>query len=233
LFFIRREVRAFSTPNDDCKSLTEEIMKSTEEEGKKNKLKGEASSYLQSQLLIAMPSMGDPTFKQTVTLICQHNEEGCFGLTINRPIQITLDELFDQLHIGTKETIIKGKLALKGGPVQPDQGFVIHDTVPDADNFTSIWENTLRINDDLAVTASRDILFDIARGKGPENYLLALGCASWTAGQIEQEVLDNAWLNCPSDNKILFDTPYEKRWNSAIDTMGFDVNLISHTAGHA
>jgi len=208
-------------------------MKSTEQQEQKKESNEDASSYLQSQLLIAMPSMGDPTFKQTVTLICQHNEEGCFGLTINRPIQITLDELFDQLHIETQNTKMKSEIALKGGPVQPDQGFVIHDSVLNADNSRKTWENTLKINDDLAVTASRDILFDIAKGEGPKNYLLALGCASWTAGQIEQEVLDNAWLNCPSDNKILFDTPYEKRWNSAIDTLGFDVNLISHTAGHA
>lgn len=208
-------------------------MKSTEQQEPKNESKEDATSYLQSQLLIAMPAMGDPTFKQTVTLICQHNEEGCFGLTINRPIQITLDELFDQLHIETQSTNMKGEIALKGGPVQPDQGFVIHDTVLNADDSKKTWENTLTINGELAVTASRDILFDIAKGKGPDNYLLVLGCASWTAGQIEQEVLDNAWLNCASTNKILFDTPYEKRWNSAIDTLGFDVNLISHTAGHA
>lgn len=217
-------------------NITEKIMKSTEQQEQKKESKEDTSSYLQSQLLIAMPAMGDPTFKQTVTLICQHNEEGCFGLTINRPIQITLDELFDQLHIETQSANMKSEIALKGGPVQPDQGFVIHDSVPNADSqgdLRKTWENTLTINDDLAVTASRDILFDIAKGEGPKNYLLALGCASWTAGQIEQEVLDNAWLNCPSNNKILFDTPYEKRWNSAIDTLGFDVNLISHTAGHA
>lgn len=193
----------------------------------------DTSSYLQSQLLIAMPSMGDPYFKQTVTLICQHNDAGCFGLTINRPIQITLDELFGQLNISTENALIKGELALKGGPVQPEQGFVIHDIVSDSDSSTKTWENTLKINDDLAVTASRDILFDIAKGEGPENFLLALGCASWTSGQIEQEVLDNAWLNCPTDNKILFDTPFDKRWHSAIDILGFDVNLISDVAGHA
>ncbi len=205
------------------------------------------TGYLQSQLLIAMPALGDPSFKKTVTLICQHNAEGCFGLTINRPIQITLDELFDQLHISSDNDRIKGALALKGGPVQPEQGFVIHeisaDEAPD-DTFDSNathqgrrnnarWENTLTINDSLAVTASRDILFDIAEGKGPKNFLLALGCASWGAGQIEQEMLQNSWLNCPTNNKILFETPFEERWNSAIDTLGFDINLISDEAGHA
>ena len=209
--------------------------------------KQKGAGYLQSQLLIAMPALGDPSFKKSVTLICQHNEEGCFGLTINRPIQITLDELFDQLHISSENHAIKGALALRGGPVQPEQGFVIHEISPDEAPDTSVdsnashqgrrnnarWENTLTINDDLAVTASRDILFDIAEGKGPKNFLLALGCASWSAGQIEQEILDNSWLNCPTDNKILFDTPFDKRWNSAIDTLGFDINLISDEAGHA
>lgn len=209
--------------------------------------KQKGAGYLQSQLLIAMPALGDPSFKKSVTLICQHNEEGCFGLTINRPIQITLDELFDQLHISSENHAIKGALALRGGPVQPEQGFVIHEISPDEAPDTSVdsnathqgrrnnarWENTLTINDNLAVTASRDILFDIAEGKGPKNFLLTLGCASWSAGQIEQEILDNSWLNCPTDNKILFDTPFDKRWNSAIDTLGFDINLISDEAGHA
>ena len=205
------------------------------------------AGYLKGQLLIAMPALGDPSFKKSVTLICQHNAEGCFGLTINRPIQITLDELFDQLHIASDNDSIKGSLVLSGGPVQPDQGFVIHEISPDeapddsvASNAThqgrrnnARWENTLTISDDLAVTASRDILFDIAEGRGPKRFLLALGCASWTAGQLEQEMLQNSWLNCPADNKILFETPFEKRWNSAIDTLGFDINLISDEAGHA
>lgn len=200
---------------------------------KDDKTKEDASSYLQSQFLIAMPAMGDPSFKKTVTLICQHNDNGCFGLTINRPIQITLEELFDQLEISTDDSAIKGKIALKGGPVQPEQGFVIHNIVSESDSSAKTWENTLKINDDLAVTASRDILFDIAKGDGPDNFLLALGCASWVPGQVEQEVLDNAWLNCPTNNKIIFDTPFDERWHSAIDTMGVDVNLISDVAGHA
>ncbi len=253
--------------------------------------KAPTPGYLQSQLLIAMPALGDPSFKQSVTLICQHNDEGCFGLTINRPIQITLDELFEQLDISVKTDAtlatrdeqtqmdglltaegsstadgsltadgsstaegsvsadgsstaegswpinesIKGSLALKGGPVQPEQGFVIHEIDPDnnAAWHKTSWENTLKINDKLAVTASRDILYDIARGRGPRNFLLALGCASWAPGQIEQEMLDNSWLNCPADNRILFEIPFEDRWRSAIETLGFDANLISDEVGHA
>ncbi|HIH98196.1 MAG TPA: YqgE/AlgH family protein [Thermoplasmata archaeon] len=183
------------------------------------------SSFLQSQLLIAMPSMGDPYFEHSVTLICQHNNDGCFGLTINRPIEITIDELFDQLDIPTEDSLVKGIPALRGGPVQIEQGFIIHDT-------DRQWENTLSICDDLAVTASRDILFDIAKGEGPDNFLLTLGCASWAPGQMEEEIMNNSWLNCPVDKQIIFDTPYEKRWKGAADTLGFDVNIISDVAGH-
>lgn len=183
------------------------------------------SHFLQSQLLIAMPNMGDPYFSHSVTLICQHNDEGCFGLTINQPTQITINELFDQLDIPNKDSSIQGIPALRGGPVQIEQGFIIHDT-------NRKWENTLNLNDDLAVTASRDILFDIASGNGPDNFLLTLGCASWAPGQMEEEIKNNSWLNCPPNNQIIFDMPYEQRWKGAADTLGFDVNTISGVAGH-
>lgn len=191
------------------------------------------NGYLQSQLLIAMPSLDDPYFKHSVTLICQHNEEGCFGLTINKPIEITIDEILKQLAIDAKDSAthsIKIKHsnsspALRGGPVQIEQGFVIHDS-------DTKWENTLNIDDSLSVTASRDILLDIAAGNGPDNYLLTLGCASWTGGQVESEVMSNSWLNCPIDKKIIFDMPYEERWQGAADTLGIDLNALSGISGH-
>ena len=183
------------------------------------------NDFLQSQLLIAMPSLSDPYFEHSVTLICQHNTEGCFGLTINRPIDITIDELFEQLEISLKDSTVKNMPALRGGPVQIEQGFVIHDS-------NQKWENTLAICDDLAVTASRDILLDIAKGAGPDNFILTLGCASWAPGQMETEIMNNSWLNCAVDKKIIFNTPYEKRWQGAANTMGIDVNTISGVAGH-
>ena len=183
------------------------------------------NSFLQSQLLIAMPSMGDPNFDHTVTLICQHDNNGCFGLTINRPIQVTLTDLFEQLKIPVENDAIKDVRALRGGPMQQEQGFVIHDTEQE-------WESTLPICKDLAVTASRDILLDIAAGKGPDNFLLVLGCANWGADQMVNEIKNNSWLNCETDNKILFDIPYEKRWTHAVDRIGIDINSISNIAGH-
>ena len=183
-------------------------------------------SFLQSQLLIAMPGLGDPYFNHTVTLICQQNEDGCFGLTINRPTQVTIEDLFEQLEITNENSSIKGMLALSGGPVQAEQGFVIHDT-------QKKWGSTLEINNEIAVTASRDILLDIAKGEGPDNFLLTLGCASWAPGQIEAEIKSNSWLNCDADRKIIFSTPYEKRWEKAVDVLGIDANFISDVAGHA
>lgn len=213
----------------------------------KQKLSDEATdntvdnSYLQSQLLISMPGLEDPYFKQSVTLICQHNEDGCFGLTINKPIEITIDEVLKQLDINADQPVTnaaktkytqlnksaspKSMSALRGGPVQTEQGFIIHDS-------NAKWENTMVINDDLSVTASRDILLDIAAGNGPENYLLTLGCASWMGGQVESEIMDNSWLNCPIDKKILFDMPFDQRWQGAADTLGINMNAMSGASGH-
>lgn len=184
------------------------------------------SSNLRNQLLIAMPAMDDPSFSHTVTLICEHNDEGCFGVVINRPIDVTVGDLFKQLEIASIEQSLLDSSALSGGPVQPSQGFVLHDT-------SRSWEGTLQVSDGLSVTSSRDILDDIAAGEGPDNFLLALGCASWSPGQVEDELRQNAWLTCPANSSILFETPYEKRWTSAAEILGVDVNLISDTIGHA
>jgi len=184
------------------------------------------SSNLCNQLLIAMPSMDDPSFTRTVTLICEHSDEGCFGVTINRPIDVTIGDLFKQLEIDSIEQSLLDSAALSGGPVQSSQGFVLHDTARE-------WEGTLQVSENLAITSSRDILDDIALGDGPDNFLLALGCASWSPGQVEDELRQNAWLTCPADHQILFATPYDERWQRAAGTLGVDVNLISDAVGHA
>lgn len=198
------------------------------------------SSYLQSQLLIAMPGLEDPYFKQSVTLICQHNEDGCFGITINKPTDTNVFEVLNQLTADTgnqsdskeleKDSITternKAMSVLRGGPVKMDQGFVIH-------NGTKEWENTILINEDLSVTLSKDILSDIVEGNGPEKYLFTLGCASWVEGQIEDEVINNSWLNCSVDNDLIFEMPYEKRWQGAADILGVNMNTLSMISGHA
>lgn len=183
-------------------------------------------SNLRNQLLIAMPAMGDPNFAHSVTLICEHTDEGCFGVMINRPIDVTLGSLLKQLDIDSIEQNLLDTKVINGGPIQSSQGFVLHDT-------DRVWDGTLPVSDNIAVTSSRDILDDIAVGNGPENFLLALGCASWAPGQVEEELLQNAWLTCPASHQILFNTPYDERWKRAADTLGIDVNLISDTVGHA
>lgn len=186
----------------------------------------ETVSNLRNHLLIAMPGMGDPTFEHTVSLICQHDEYGAFGITINRPIELTVGELLYQLDLRVADVAIAGQMALSGGPVQAEQGFVLHDGERQ-------WDSTLRIGDNLALTSSRDILQDIAQGSGPPNFLLILGCAGWGPGQLEQELKQNTWLTCPSSAAILFSMPYEHRWKGAALTLGVDLNLLGSLAGHA
>lgn len=194
------------------------------------------TSYLQGQLLIAMPGLNDPYFKQSVTLICQHNEEGCFGLTINKPTNTNVLEVLKQLTVNSEEKLSNinnsksselnlSKLVLRGGPVKIEQGYVIHDG-------DKQWENSLIINNNLSVTLSKDILFDIVAGNGPENYLFTLGCSSWTGGQIESEIISNSWLNCSIDNQIIFDMPFEKRWQGAADILGVNLSAMSGISGH-
>jgi putative transcriptional regulator len=188
--------------------------------------KQSASSNLCNHLLIAMPGMEDPNFAQTVTLICEHNEEGSFGVTLNRPVNLTVGELFSQLKIDSIDQTFLDISAVGGGPVHAGQGFVLHST-------GRTWEGTLKVSDMVSVTSSRDILDDIAAGDGPDKFLLALGCASWEAGQLDEEILQNEWLTCPADSKIIFDTPHDECWKSAAQTLGIDVYLMSDTAGHA
>ena len=181
---------------------------------------------LQNHLLIAMPNLHDPSFDRTVTLVCVNDAEGSFGITINRPIDITVGEVFEQLELNTEQDDLKERLTLLGGPVESSQGFVLHDS-------QRTWESTLRVSDELSVTSSRDILEAIALGDGPENFLLTLGCANWAPQQLEDELMDNAWLTCPVKNDILFDLPYKQRWEAAADSMGVDLSRMSSSVGHA
>ncbi len=186
----------------------------------------DATTDLTGHFLIAMPALEDPNFHHTVTLICQHNEEGAMGVLFNRPLEINLGEVLKQMEIVPTDKDMEQEHVYNGGPVQTERGFVLHR--PDGD-----WESTMPISDELAVTTSRDIIEDIANGKGPEKYLIALGYAGWEAGQLEYEISENAWLSGPSSADIVFETPYEKRWESAASVIGVDLNLISGDMGHA
>lgn len=182
---------------------------------------------LRHQFLIAMPSLDDPHFSQTVTYITEHNESGAIGLVINRPTNMKLGELFDHLEISAVSPEIADTPVYYGGPVQPSQGFVVHSPL-------GRWDSTLRLADRIGITTSRDILQAVARGRGPRHLLVALGYAGWGAGQLEREITDNAWLSTTFDFEILFHTPSEQRWQAAASLLGVDhLTLISSHVGHA
>ncbi|CAA6822681.1 MAG: UPF0301 protein YqgE [uncultured Thiotrichaceae bacterium] len=181
---------------------------------------------LQNQLLIAMPGMRDSRFSKSVSVIARHTNDGCLGLVINQRTQTSLADLFEHLNIESDDEFFETVQVFNGGPVQPEQGFVLHNTDQE-------WESTLNITSDLSVTTSRDILDDIARHEGPEKYMVCLGCASWEAGQIERELLENTWLTCKTDAALIFDAPLETRWHAASQLLGIDVRLMSGTSGHA
>lgn len=182
--------------------------------------------YLQNQLLVAMPSLADPNFTQTVTLICEHTARGALGIVLNRPLSMQMGEVFDQLDLHPENAALRSQRVLRGGPVQGDRGFVLH-----APGGT--WDSTLKVSDQLHVTTSRDILTALARGDGPSPAVMALGYAGWEAGQLEEEIRSNSWLNVPVEESIIFTVPYEQRWHSAARILGVDLGRISNLAGHA
>lgn len=184
------------------------------------------SGYLTGQLLIAMPAMTDPNFAKTVTYLCEHSDQGALGLVINRPLDIDLGEVFAQLNLTDCDTDMSGRPVLFGGPVQMERGFVIH-----APGGT--WESSMTIDDSIQVTTSQDILVAMAEGCGPTRVAVALGYAGWGAGQLEQEITANSWLSAPADTDILFDTPFEDRWQKSARLLGIDLSTMSPDAGHA
>lgn len=188
-----------------------------------------SGDYLHNQLLIAMPSLGDPNFSHTVTLVCEHNKDGALGIIINRPMEMAVGEVFEQLDLATQDLKLRNQPVLRGGPVAPERGFVLHPPEPGA----AVYDATLAVSDAIHVTTSRDILAAIARGEGPSQTVMALGYAGWGAGQLEDEILSNAWLTVPVDPAILFDIPYEDRWRAAMKLLGVDSNRLASQAGHA
>jgi len=187
---------------------------------------GMKETDLTGHFLIAMPAMQDENFSQTVTYICEHNTNGTLGITINRPSEFQLAEMLEQLSIKPKHPSIGLRNIFIGGPVQQDRGFVLHSP-------SGNWESSLRVNDSISVTTSRDILQAIGDGTGPEECIIALGYSGWAPGQLESEISANAWLNCPADQQILFHTPVENIWQEAAKLLGVDLRLLSNDAGHA
>lgn len=181
---------------------------------------------LANHFLIAMPALTDPNFQQSVTYICEHNEEGAMGIIINRPLDIQLGDVLQHMDIEAEHSQIANQLVYLGGPVQTERGFVIH-------RPPGHWEAMLRVSESVGVTTSQDILSAIACGSGPDRAVVALGYAGWGPGQLEKELAANAWLSGPADLSIIFDLPWEKRWEAAANLVGVDIHLLSADVGHA
>jgi len=181
---------------------------------------------LANHLLIALPSLADPHFARGVALICQHDDNGAMGVVVNQPSEYTLGEVLAQMEIDTDDSQLTALPVLSGGPVHPERGFVIHDDQRG-------WDSSLQVGRSLYLTTSRDILEAMARGDGPRNALVALGCAGWGAGQLEQELAEDSWLTVPADAAVLFDTPLEQRWQLAASRIGVDLFRLAGYSGHA
>ena len=188
------------------------------------------TSFLTGHLLIAMPAMQDPNFHRTVTYICEHSEQGALGIVINRPLDLDLGSVFEQMSLNPSDPSLAQQPVLQGGPVHQERGFVLHQA---EDATEQQFDATLAVTDAIRVTTSQDILTAMARGQGPRRVVVALGYAGWGPGQLEQEMAQNAWLSVPAVPRIIFDTPFEQRWQQSARLLGIDMSTISAEAGHA
>jgi putative transcriptional regulator len=184
------------------------------------------SISLANHFLIAMPAMADPNFSRTLTYICEHNADGALGVIVNRPIDMTLGTLLDRVDISYDEKTPISSPIYYGGPVQTDRGFVLHRPAQQ-------WQSQLRVDDDIALTSSRDVLQSIGQSGEPANALVMLGYSGWAAGQIEWELSQNAWLTVKADPQIIFDLPPDARLDAALHLLGVDFANLSEVAGHA
>jgi putative transcriptional regulator len=186
----------------------------------------EDSHSLKGQFLIAMPSLLDPNFHQTVTCICEHSVEGALGLVINRVYpDLTGREIFAELGLSPAPGLEEIPVHL-GGPVHKGQLFLLHGPPIE-------WEGSHPITPTLALSNTKDVLEALARGQGPARFILAMGCAGWGPGQLESEIMANAWLTCPMDEDIIFRAPVAQRWERAAKLLGIDLALLTDTVGHA
>ena len=185
------------------------------------------ATSLTNHLLIAMPSLTDPNFAQTVTLVCEHSvDKGALGIVLNKPLPMRLEEVLSQMSLEASDPAIAAQAVLRGGPVRADRGFVLH-------RPGGNWDSSHRVSELVQVTTSRDVLAAMARGEGPQGAFIALGYAGWESGQLEREILDNAWMSLPADERLVYDLPFEDRWLAAWQRLGIDVDRMSPFAGHA
>lgn len=184
------------------------------------------TASLEGQLLIAMPAMTDPRFERAVIYVCAHNAEGAMGLVVNKLFdEIDFEQLLEQLEIEPSAPSVPVNIHF-GGPVEAQRGFVLH-------TAEYVGEGTVVVDDRVALTATLDIVKQLANGTGPRSTLLALGYAGWGPGQLEDEITENAWLHAPFDEGVVFDDQNETKWQRALKSIGVDLSTLSGTAGRA
>ena len=192
-----------------------------------------SSINLTNQFLIAMPGMGDGTFAGTVVYLCEHTEKGALGLVINKPIDITLRNLFEKVELSLDREDLAEAPVYFGGPVQTERGFVLHEPIGGSGAGENHYNSSLKIEGGLEMTTSKDVLEALASGAGPKKVLVTLGYSGWAAGQLEDEMSKNGWINVEAEPGIIFDTPVGERYDKALSLLGIDAGMLSSAAGHA
>jgi len=180
----------------------------------------------ENKLLIAMPTLNDSYFSKSVIYVCEHNNEGAMGLVINLPINMSLNELLSHIEADVDDNPIMNQKVLTGGPVATQRGFVLHSPQQG-------WQSSLALSQDVMITTSKDILMALGTDEAPKEFLVTLGYAGWSSGQLEEEIKENAWLTIDADNDILFNTPIEQRWKKAAEKLGINIAHLSSEIGHA
>jgi putative transcriptional regulator len=184
---------------------------------------------LEHHFLVAMPQLNDPNFNGTVTYLWKHDSNGAIGIVINQPADLSLSRLLEELDIDISAFALSRldeEAVVSGGPVERNKGFILHDAGTE-------WEYTIPVNDDISISMSKDILQAIAEGDGPRRYRVALGCAGWDAGQLEQEIADNAWLTVPANSELLFSSDFDGMAAAAAGILGVSLSQLSSMAGHS
>jgi putative transcriptional regulator len=229
-----RDESGAAAPDDDPDMPRAESARPGSSPRPRQQRRGSKRGYLDGQMLIAMPSMGDDRFARSVIYMCVHSTEGAMGIVVNQPAaHISFTDLLVQLEVVPAAELIQlpsragGVQVLRGGPVDTQRGFVLHSS----DFF--IENSTVPIDDGISLTATLDILKAIARGEGPQSAILALGYAGWAPGQLENEIQHNGWLHCSADAELIFGQDTDGKYERALKKIGIDLGMLSSEAGHA
>lgn len=180
---------------------------------------------LTHHFLIAMPNLRDPNFYHTVTYVCSHNEQGAIGIVVNKPLDVILDDILQQMDMVFENKQAENIVIHDGGPIQTGHGFILH-------RDSNLWASMLKIGEQNNIMMPADILRSIAKS-GPGSTFIAMGYVGWSAGQLEEEMQQNVWLSIAAESRIIFDTPVGQRWSAAVNLLGIDINQLSSNAGHA